>query len=381
MDALINRVKSIIDLCWDSFSAKVGCGLIVINKEASMQLQFAYLLKNSLDLAVYHDDESVELELETGIPINGRMRECDIVVHLVKGEDEVFLPIEMKCYKEYAASGGKRGASDIFMKDVYEDLVLLENYALTEKYLNGICLVMTDLKRLVYPQRKEGKKWDYDISNGHFFTNGIHLNTPIGGKNVDISLKGSYVFNWTSNGGFYFLKLLSNEYQWVYARNDDNSARYTLGRIGNRNLICVGINPSTATPENLDNTLRKVSSLAEQHGYDGWLMLNVYPQRDTYPENLDKVGDDLYVRENNKAIKNILKQYSFKDIWAAWGTTIEHRPYLKECLSELSRNFDTSYRWLHYDELTKYGHPRHPLYVAYSKGFSEFDINSYLTWL
>lgn len=38
MEALVNRVRYLIDYCWDSFSAKVGCGLIKINKEASMQL-------------------------------------------------------------------------------------------------------------------------------------------------------------------------------------------------------------------------------------------------------------------------------------------------------------------------------------------------------
>ncbi len=378
MEALINRVHKTTDLCWDSFSAKVGCGLISINKEASMQLQFAYLLKNTLDLVVYNDDESVELELETGIPLNGRMRECDIVVEIVKGDKKCFLPIEMKCYKEYASSGGKRGASDIFMKDVYEDLQLLEHYSFTENYIDGIVLVMTDLKRLVFPQKKLGKKWDFDISDGKSFTNGITLNTPIGGYDVDINLRGSYVFNWTTVGRYYFLKLSSNKYKWVYEHNEDNSSRYTLGRIGTRNLICIGINPSTATPEGLDSTLKKVNRIAELNGYDGWLMLNIYPQRDTYPNNIDLVSNDDGIKANNKAIQEVLKMYKFKDIWAAWGTTIEHRPFLKDCLEELSKNFDASYRWLHYDDTTKYGHPRHPLYVSYSKEFKDFDINKYL---
>ena len=65
MKQLINRIENIVTLCWESFSAKVGNGIIAINKEASMQLQFAYLLKNALDLTVYDSDEAVELELET----------------------------------------------------------------------------------------------------------------------------------------------------------------------------------------------------------------------------------------------------------------------------------------------------------------------------
>jgi hypothetical protein len=211
MEDLNNRVKNIVDICWDSFSAKVGCGLIAINKEASMQLQFAYILKNSLDLAVYNDDESVELELETAIPVNGRLRECDIVIQMTKGETELYLPIEMKCYKEYASSGGKRGASDIFMKDVYQDLELLESYSKNAHYSNGIGLVMTDLGRIPFPKSKRGKKWDYDISDGTVLAGIAQKNTPIGGYDVNITLTKSYAFNWIQINNYYFLKLEAHD--------------------------------------------------------------------------------------------------------------------------------------------------------------------------
>ncbi len=48
--------------------------------------------------------------------------------------------------------------------------------------------------------------------------------------------------------------------QWIYERNEDNSARYVLGQIFNPNgntLLCFGINPSTACPECIDNTIKK----------------------------------------------------------------------------------------------------------------------------
>lgn len=378
MKAFIHRIHKTIDLCWSSFSAKVGCGLISINKEASMQLQFAYLLKNTLDLAVYNDDEHVELELETGILINGRLRECDIVIEIEKGDTKCFLPIEMKCYKEFASSGGKRGASDIFFKDVYKDIELLENYASTSKYLDGICLVMTDYRGIPFPNSKKGKKWDYDISNGTYITNGVNLNTPIGGYEVEINLSGSYIFNWSEVGKNYFLKLQSNKNNWRYDKNNDNSARYTLGELGSNNLICIGINPSTAVPEELDATLKKVKAIAQHNGYDGWLMLNLYPQRDTYPDNIDLIKDDLEIKKNNEIVQTILSEHDFKDVWAAWGTSIENRPFLIECLRDLSKNFDSSYRWLNYDDLTNDGHPRHPLYVSYHKEFNEFDLEKYL---
>lgn len=50
--------------------------------------------------------------------------------------------------------------------------------------------------------------------------------------------------------------------QWLYENSEDNSARFVLGQVFNptgKTLLCFGINPSTACPENLDNTIRKIT--------------------------------------------------------------------------------------------------------------------------
>lgn len=73
MKNLIHRTCDLIDMCWESFSAKVGGGVIQVNKEASMQLQFAYVLKNSIDLIIHNEEENVQIELETGILINTKI--------------------------------------------------------------------------------------------------------------------------------------------------------------------------------------------------------------------------------------------------------------------------------------------------------------------
>lgn len=210
MDNLVKRVNDIIEICWESFSAKIGCGLIQINKEASMQLNFAYLLKNTIDLAIHQEDEKITIELETTIPVNGRSKECDVVVKIEKGEAILNLPIEMKCYKELASSGGKRGALDIFFKDVHVDIELLESYSKKEKFLKGIMLVMTDFKNAVFPIKKNGKYWDYDISNGTIIFGGVTKHTPIGGGDVAITIDGNYNFEWKEYNNFYFLKLENN---------------------------------------------------------------------------------------------------------------------------------------------------------------------------
>lgn len=73
---------------------------------------------------------------------------------------------------------------------------------------------------------------------------------------------------------------------WIYKKTTDNSSRFVLGEPGSNSLVCVGVNPSTATPEKLDNTLRTVKKLSAVHGFDGWIMLNLYPQRATNPNDM-----------------------------------------------------------------------------------------------
>ena len=206
MEELILRVHNIINICWESFCAKVGCGLVDVNKEASMQLNFAYVLKNSIDLIVYHQDEEISIELETGIPISDRLRECDLVVRIKKGKKELYLPIEMKCYRNISSSGKLRGAQDLFKYGIYEDLQLLESYK-SENRLLGIQLTMTDSRNFAFPKVKNGKSWNYDISDGMIINNGIIIDTPIGGKPKYIKLEYDYNFKWVQIGSFYFLKL------------------------------------------------------------------------------------------------------------------------------------------------------------------------------
>ena len=65
---------------------------------------------------------------------------------------------------------------------------------------------MNDLERLVSPNQKKGKCWDYDISHGTEVRD-KHLTTPIGGKKIDIRLKKSYEFNWVQCGDYWFLEI------------------------------------------------------------------------------------------------------------------------------------------------------------------------------
>ena len=101
---------------------------------------------------------------------------------------------------------------------------------------------------------------------------------------------------------------------WLYKKNRDNSARYILGEAGRKPLVCVGINPSTAEPNNLDRTLTNVRRFSELNGYDGWLMLNVYPQRSTRDtliiyHHLGRNGShDSQIKQREYELQNIAGQ-------------------------------------------------------------------------
>ena len=165
---------------------------------------------------------------------------------------------------------------------------------------------------------------------------------------------------------------------WTYVKNTDNTARFTLGKMGKRNLFVIGINPSTAEPNNLDNTVNKVEKFAFNNGYDGWIMLNVYPQRATDPKFIHKEVDISIHNENLKQLAILIQSNPDFDIWAGWGTLINKRPFLKTCLKEVVEVLGINRNWLNLNELTKHGHPRHPLYLPYNSVFNQFDISNYL---
>ena len=118
----------------------------------------------------------------------------------------------------------------------------------------------------------------------------------------------------------------SDEYnveKWLYAPNFYSEYRYILGTRGKNPLICVGINPSTAKPDALDNTLKSVQRIADGNGFDSFLMFNVYAQRATRPDDMEKQCNLRLHEENMKAFRHLLSIGEKPAVWAAWGAIIE----------------------------------------------------------
>ncbi len=170
--------------------------------------------------------------------------------------------------------------------------------------------------------------------------------------------------------------------KWLYVPDHYADYRYILGTRGRNPLICIGINPSTAAPDDLDNTLKSVARIAQGNGYDSWMMFNVYAQRATNPDDMDTELNEKLHCENMRAFEYILKNVGEgvrPAVWAAWGTIIEKRPYLRNCVLDMVRiGEEYEAKWYSVGRKSVKGHPHHPLYLRRDALTEEFDIASYL---
>ena len=167
--------------------------------------------------------------------------------------------------------------------------------------------------------------------------------------------------------------------KWLYAPNFYSEYRYILGTRGNNPLICIGINPSTAEPDNLDNTLKSVERIALGNGFDSFIMFNVYAQRATDPDAMEKTCNAALHRENLEAFRYVLSISKTPAVWAAWGAIIEKREYLAHCVQDMvAAGQEYGATWHCAGAVTKKGHPHHPLYLRKDEKLKPFDINAYL---
>lgn len=173
-----------------------------------------------------------------------------------------------------------------------------------------------------------------------------------------------------------------NKDRWLYVPDFYSEYRYILGTKGEKPLICIGINPSTAAPDDLDNTLKSVERIALANGYDSFIMFNVYAQRATNPDDMERECNNLLHEENMKAFEYILGLSESPSIWAAWGNIIEKRPYLPDCVRsmiELGKQHQAT--WYSAGKISKKGHPHHPLYLKKDTPLDLFDIDAYIASL
>ncbi len=171
--------------------------------------------------------------------------------------------------------------------------------------------------------------------------------------------------------------------KWLYVPDFYTEYRYVLGTRGEYPVICAGINPSTAEPDNLDPTLKSVSRIAAANAFDSWMMFNVYAQRATRPDDMDTERNELLHHENMEAFRTLLQLAACSGrkpiVWAAWGAIIEKRFWLMDCVRDMYMlGEDFGALWVCAGKCSKAGHPHHPLYLRKDELFHPFDMGGYL---
>ncbi len=138
--------------------------------------------------------------------------------------------------------------------------------------------------------------------------------------------------------------------------------RYALTRIwgtGPR-VLFVMLNPSTATEVQNDPTVERCERRARALGYGGFRVCNIFAWRDTDPRAMRAAADPVGPA-NDAAIRD-------GALWAdaivcAWGTHGAHLDRGRQVETLLR----ATGRTLTHLGLSKDGHPKHPLYIAYSQ--------------
>ncbi len=173
--------------------------------------------------------------------------------------------------------------------------------------------------------------------------------------------------------------------RWLYVPDFYTEYRYILGTRGRNPLICIGVNPSTAAPDDLDNTLKSVQRIALFNCFDSFIMFNVYAQRATRPGDMDRQRNEALHAENMAAFRYVLESSLPRrpSVWAAWGSVIETRPYLPRCVEDMiALGEEYGAVWYTAGTRSRKGHPHHPLYLRKDSVLEPFeDIRSYCAGL
>lgn len=102
--------------------------------------------------------------------------------------------------------------------------------------------------------------------------------------------------------------------------------RFVLEQPGEKMLLVVGLNPSTADETHPDLTMHKVMGFAEGGGYDGFAMLNLSSERATDKWSLSATLDEPMHRKiwmSRPICCNVIRQRTY---WSLSETIFRRNP-------------------------------------------------------
>ena len=149
----------------------------------------------------------------------------------------------------------------------------------------------------------------------------------------------------------------------VAVYSDCEQYRYTLTRIwepAGEKALFVMLNPSTATERQNDPTVERCERRARALGFGSFRVCNIFAWRETDPAKMRRAPDPVGPGNDDAITEGC---FWADRIVCAWGT---HGGHLDRGTA-VERLMRATGRDLFHLGLTKGGHPKHPLYIAYSQ--------------
>jgi hypothetical protein len=149
----------------------------------------------------------------------------------------------------------------------------------------------------------------------------------------------------------------------------DEKYRYTLIHYpnplfqGDKLLMWIGLNPSTADRTQLDPTLKRILGYTLREGYDGFLMTNLFAWRATHPKDMMGTLNPVGIDNDKWLLESARRCHKVVAAWGSHGSFMGRDAKVCELLSGfdmlcLSQNED--------------GSPGHPLYLKRTLPFVPF---------
>ncbi len=149
----------------------------------------------------------------------------------------------------------------------------------------------------------------------------------------------------------------------VAVYSDCERYRYSLTRTwqsSGRRVLFVMLNPSTATEVQNDPTVERCERRARALGFGAFRVTNIFAWRDTDPRGM-RAAPDPVGPHNDAAIRDgVVWCDQVIAAWGAHGAHLERGAQVKALLHAARQA-------VHHLGLTKQGHPKHPLYIAYAQ--------------
>jgi len=190
------RVKQLLDHSWLFYLQRIAAGKIVINKEASLQLHYASIIKTLGDVYCISPSESFSIELES--------KQGKINIDICCSIGDTKAAVELKCFRK-----SSNRASDTDMYDVLKDVTRLQAL---ESFDVKKFICLTDNPYYANGAHA-GHAGSVTIKDGFSYGKDAEISASWVGtwkdksRDIPISFNSKVTFQWNLLGDWYFLDI------------------------------------------------------------------------------------------------------------------------------------------------------------------------------